>query len=94
MKESYLLNKVRKYLESLGWTTFKMHGSIYTPKSFSDLFGYLPNGQMFFLEVKTPGNKITPAQLAFLNYHKERGAVAFWIDSMEMLVDKYNEIIK
>ena len=86
--EKILVEKARARLHQLGWTTLKYHGGSYSVLAHADLYGYLPDGHVFFAEVKTPNNRITEAQLAFLNYHKERGAITFWFDSMPMLEEE------
>ena len=47
----------------------------------SDLWGVDQQARHWELEVKRPGNKPTPKQLAWLKGMTARGAVAFWADS-------------
>jgi len=82
-KESDLVKKIRDWLNDSGCISFKMHGSIYSHKGFSDIFGVLPGGRAFFLEVKLPGKKPEKWQEVFLLLVRSQGAVAGWCDSLE-----------
>ena len=66
MKESDLILKIRNWLVKNRCLAFKYHGSVYGYKGHSDIYGVLPNGRAFFLEVKLPGKKPEPHQEAFL----------------------------
>lgn len=46
------------------------------PKGFCDLFGFRPDGQIFFIEVKKPGGKVRKEQHHFIDVVKSRGALA------------------
>lgn len=46
------------------------------PQGFCDLFGFRPDGQIFFIEVKKPGGKIRDKQIKFIETVKKRGALA------------------
>lgn len=51
----------------------------------ADLWGKLPDGRHFELEVKRPGNRPTQAQVDWLTAMNGRGrdrSVAFWADSL------------
>ena len=82
MKESDIVKKIRDWLAQEGCLSFKMHGSIYMYKGFSDVFGLFPDGRAFFLEVKKPGKKPEPHQEAFLRLCASYGAVTGWCDSL------------
>ena len=47
----------------------------------SDLWGIDSNAKHWEIEVKRPGNRPTPKQLAWLKMMSSRGCVAFWADS-------------
>jgi len=83
MKEKSLEKKVRAWLTARGVCNYKFHGSPYSIKNFPDIFGVLPGGRAYFIELKAPGKKPRPGQLAFLAFLAEQGAVAFWADSLE-----------
>ena len=62
------------------------------PKGFPDLLGLIPgNGRAVFIEVKRPGQKPRPEQVAFLARLRGTGAVAFWASSVDMAMSKYAE---
>lgn len=84
MKESDLVKKIRDWLVQEGCLALKHHGSIYSYKGMSDIFGCLPDGKAFFLEVKLPGKKPEPHQAAFLKLATSYNAVTGWCDSLDM----------
>ncbi len=45
------------------------------PKGHSDLYGFRPDGQIFYIETKVLPNKPTREQLHFLNAMKSKGAL-------------------
>ena len=53
----------------------------------SDLIGCNADGQIFFLEVKTPGGRIRPEQSKFLTAMKKRGFRAGFVHSVEEAVE-------
>ena len=52
-------------------------------KGMADLHGMLPGGRYFALEVKRPGGKPTPEQLAFLAAVRENGGIAAVVHSFD-----------
>lgn len=46
------------------------------PQGFCDLFGFRPDGQIFFIEVKKPGGKVRDKQIKFIEAVKKKGALA------------------
>lgn len=52
-------------------------------KGMADLHGMLPGGRYFALEVKRPGEKPTPEQLAFLAAVRENGGIAAVVHSFD-----------
>lgn len=83
MRETDLVRKIRDWLVSAGVVAFKYHGSAYGYKGHSDVYGVLPGGRAFFLEVKMPGKRPEPHQAAFLALVKAPGAVTGWCDSLD-----------
>lgn len=83
MKEARVVADIRKWLAARGVLVFKYHGSVYGVKGHSDLYGVLPGGRAFFLEVKRPGQAPQPWQTAFLAQAEKHGAVTGWCDSLD-----------
>lgn len=81
--ESRLVKLIREHLrEKWGATSHKVHGSVFAEAGSSDLYGTLPGGTALYLEVKVPGKKATPAQLAWLDAERRRGAIAGVVTSV------------
>ncbi len=53
------------------------------PKGFPDLFGFRPDGRIFFIEVKNETGKLRPEQEKFIEQMKKRGALAGVARSVE-----------
>ena len=53
------------------------------PKGFSDLFGFRPDGRIFFIEVKNETGKLRPEQKKFIENMQSRGALAGVARSVE-----------
>lgn len=83
MKEKTTQDKIRKWLTENQCLVFKYHGTAYGVKGHSDLYGVLPSGRAFFLEIKSPGKEPAPWQLNFLAIADSFGAVTGWCDSLE-----------
>jgi len=68
----------------------KGHSGI--PAGFPDLLGVIPgDGRALFIEVKRQGEKPRENQAAFLAGLKAKGAVAFWADSVDAALAKFQE---
>lgn len=62
------------------------------PKGFPDLLGSIPpNGAMLSIEVKIPGLKPSPEQVAFLERRLAEGGCAFWAISVCDALQKFSE---
>lgn len=57
------------------------------PQGFCDLFGFRPDGQIFFIEVKKPGGKVKEKQKHFIDVVKRNGAIAGVAHSVEEAID-------
>lgn len=86
-EEHQIMNEIRLALSAIGCIVFRINvgkgrtfGGRYfdtgVPVGFSDLFGVMPNGRAFFIEVKTPKGRPSQAQSNFLQAMKDNGAVA------------------
>src|SRR6185437_13316823 len=65
----------------------------------ADIVGILPgycsvsrSGRFFALEVKRPGGRPTPGQIAWLQGVNQVGGLALWVDSAQLLIDALNYI--
>lgn len=83
MNETSIVKKIRDWLVTEGAMPLKYHGSVYGYTGHSDIYGILPGGRAFFLEVKVPGKEPTPPQKAFLKLADSYGAITGWCDSLE-----------
>ena len=53
-----------------------------------DIIGSIPpNGRALFLEVKAPGKKPNPSQVSFLAEYASTGAIAFFADNPQTVID-------
>lgn len=86
MREAAVLHQCMLALSEAGCTVFRANvGTFYTrdgrtvqtglPKGFSDLFGFRPDGRVFFVETKSSTGRLRPEQAAFLDAMRARGAV-------------------
>ena len=65
------------------------------PTGFPDLLGAIPgSGRMIVIEVKRPGKKPTDIQGYFLTLFREIGVIAFWADSLDTALQKYENALK
>lgn len=87
MSEHDIQNTIRLELAKRGIPCFRVNvGKIRmkdgrwfdtgVPKGFSDLFGFLPDGQIFFIEVKNDKGRVREEQARFMELMREKGAVA------------------
>jgi hypothetical protein len=100
--ESLIQNQIRVALSKAGHTVFRINvGKVKmqngrwfetgAPKGFSDLFGFRPDGRIFFIEVKTETGKLRPEQKKFIENMKIRGALAGVARSVEDAMRIVNE---
>jgi hypothetical protein len=76
MLEKDVVKKIREHIEKdyLG-RCFKYWGSAYAEKGVADLICVVPPGKACFFEVKLPGKKARPDQLAWLERYRKLGAI-------------------
>ena len=99
--ESLIQNQIRVGLSKAGHTVFRVNvGKVKmqngrwfetgVPKGFSDLFGFRPDGQIFFIEVKNETGKLRPEQKIFIEQMRKRGALAGVARSVEDAMEIVN----
>lgn len=88
MKEGDIQRGIMIALSAQGHAVFRANvGAFFTkdgrhvttglPKGFSDLFGFRKDdARAYFMEVKRPGGRVSPEQVAFLAAMQARGAIA------------------
>ncbi len=92
--ESLIQNQIRVAISQAGHMIFRANvGKVRTsdgrvfdtglPKGFPDLFGFRPDGRIFFIEVKNETGKLRPEQEKFIEQMKKRGALAGVARSVE-----------
>ena len=100
--ESLIQNQIRVGLSKAGHTVFRANvGKVRTadgryfdaglPKGFPDLFGFRPDGRIFFIEVKNETGKLRPEQKIFIENIRKRGALAGVARSVEDAMEIVNE---
>lgn len=57
------------------------------PKGFSDLFGFRPDGRIFFIEVKNQSGRVRPEQKKFIERVRQNGALAGVARSVDDAMD-------
>jgi hypothetical protein len=63
-----------------------------TPAGFPDLVGVVPpQGWAIYVEVKAPGNRPTELQTRMLELLRNKGAIAFWADSVESACQQFEQ---
>lgn len=90
MLEKDIVKKIRDYLtKEVGATVHRTHGSAFSERGSSDLYGTLPGGRAIYLEAKVPGRlaTLTPSQRTFLQREALKGAVAGAVTSVSDVVE-------
>lgn len=79
MKESALEAKISKKVKAYGGLYIKLTGMKGTP----DRMVLLPDGKVYFIELKAPGKKPNTIQLKRIEQLQNLGFVANWADNYE-----------
>ncbi len=77
---------IRQLLRTCGIWHFKHWAGPMSEKGISDIIGCY-NGRMVAIEIKKPGCKATPAQVAFLDAVRAAGGVGFVATSTEDVIE-------
>lgn len=102
--EAAVQSVVMDYLNLIGWRVWRRNvGAMkldakrfvrFGVAGMADLEGIAKGGRHVEIEVKAPGKKPTLHQLAWLEQCRSQGAIALWCDSVDMLIEKLNEIAR
>lgn len=85
--EQEVQNEIRVALTQAGYIVFRTNvGKVKTadgrwfdtglPKGHPDLYGFRPDGKIFYIEVKKENGRVRPEQQRFIDIVKSRGAIA------------------
>ena len=96
--EHTIQNEIRVALTENGYTVFRANvGKVKTtdgrwfdtglPKGHPDLYGFRPDGKIFYIEVKNANGRVRPEQKQFIKTVKARGALAGIARSVEDALD-------
>lgn len=96
--EHTIQNEIRVALTENGYTVFRANvGKVKTadgrwfdtglPKGHPDLYGFRPDGKIFYIEVKNAKGRVRPEQKQFIKTVKARGALAGIARSVEDALD-------
>lgn len=96
--EHTIQNEIRVALTENGYTVFRANvGKVKTadgrwfdtglPKGHPDLYGFRPDGKIFYIEVKNAKGRVRPEQKQFIQTVKARGALAGIARSVEDALD-------
>lgn len=94
--EDKIVQAIKKYLREEEHLVFRYHGDGFGTIGHPDLYGILSHpaslrGRAFFFEVKAPGEKPRPNQLAMLELIAESGGLAAWVVSVDEVKFWINE---
>ena len=64
---------------------------LHIPPGFPDLVGAISPTRLLFIEVKKPGGRFQEGQKAFLEQRRLEGHCAFWADSVDSALSKFQE---
>lgn len=96
--EHTIQNEIRVALTENGYIVFRVNvGKVKTadgrwfdtglPKGHPDLYGFRPDGKIFYIEVKNANGRVRPEQKQFIKTVKARGALAGIARSVEDALD-------
>ena len=88
VSEASIVKRIRVAASRLGFLALKMHGGPFSDAGMPDLL-FIREGRLWAAEVKRPGKKPTPVQLAFMAQLKRFGvpcAILTGEDGLEALL--------
>ena len=89
-KEQNIQTAIMNYIKSVGGLPIKQNQiGIYGQAGVPDIIACI-KGRFVAIEVKRPGQKPKPIQVAFLDAINKKGGIAFWSDNL----DKVKEVFE
>lgn len=82
MNEKKIENQIKQYLDSIGAWHIKTHGNMFSKAGTPDIVACL-NGRFVAIEVKQPGGRVSPLQMAHIKLINQAGGFAFVAYSLE-----------
>lgn len=82
MSEKRIENQIKQYLDSIGAWHIKTHGNMFSKAGTPDIIACL-RGRFVAIEVKQPGGRVSPLQMAHIKLINQAGGVAFVAYSVE-----------
>lgn len=82
MSEKRIEHQIKQYLDSIGAWHIKTHGNMFSRAGTPDIVACL-NGRFIAIEVKRPGGRVSPLQMAHIKLINQAGGVAFVAYSLE-----------
>lgn len=82
MAEKRIENQIKQYLDSIGAWHIKTHGNMFSKAGTPDIIACL-RGRFVAIEVKQPGGRVSPLQMAHIKLINRAGGVAFVAYSLE-----------
>ncbi len=99
LKESDVTAQIKSFLESRGWTGFRLQSGLvrgYTGNTFMRLakkgtpdWVFVRARETLFVEMKAPGKKPSKDQIAWLAWAGVEGTPAIWADGLGAFMEKY-----
>lgn len=87
-KEQNIQDVIMKFIKSIGGLPIKQNQiGIYAQAGVPDIIACI-KGKFVAIEVKRPGQKPKPIQVAFLDSINKKGGLAFWSDNLEKVKDE------
>ena len=82
MSEKRIENQIKQYLDSIGAWHIKTHGNMFSRAGTPDVLACV-NGRFVAIEVKQPGGRVSPLQMAHIKLIRQSNGTAFVAYSLE-----------
>lgn len=86
-QNSGVMRLAKRFIRFLIWKFPKSTRA--KPLKFLDIAGFLPDGKYFTIEIKVPRKEPSEGQQNTIDMIINRGGVAFWVDSVDMMIKKF-----